>query len=203
MTAQQASIVGIRKATPADTPGISSALADAFQTDPLLSWLVPDEETRTATNRAAFVLFLDEIGVHDDVWTTSDGTTGAALWVPPGRPPVDEERAEQFITAMLAIPGAEPDRTGATFALLEEHHPTPPHEYLWFMGVIPAEQGHGIGSALIAPVLERADRTGTPCYLEATSPRNRALWERHGFRAAAPVSVAGGPPLWPMWRTPA
>jgi GNAT superfamily N-acetyltransferase len=68
---------------------------------------------------------------------------------------------------------------------------------------VPAAQGHGIGSALTAPVLERADRAGAPAYLEATSARNKALYERHGFRASAPISATGGPPLWPMWRDPA
>ena len=55
----------------------------------------------------------------------------------------------------------------------------------------------------MAPVLERADRAGHPAYLEATSARNKALYERHGFHAAAPFAVAGGPPMWPMWRDPA
>jgi ribosomal protein S18 acetylase RimI-like enzyme len=86
---------------------------------------------------------------------------------------------------------------------MDNHHPHQPHEYLWFLGVVPAAQGRGVGSALITPVLERADEAGYPAYLEATSPRNRALYERHGFRAGAPFAVAGGPPLWPMWRDPA
>lgn len=86
--------------------------------------------------------------------------------------------------------------------LLDEHHPQDPHEYLWFLGVVPAAQGHGIGSALMAPVLERADRAGAPAYLEATSPRNRALYERHGFEPGPAIAVGAGPPMWPMWRRP-
>ena len=69
--------------------------------------------------------------------------------------------------------------------------------------MVPAAQGRGLGSALMAPVLERADRAGHPAYLEATSARNKALYERHGFHAAAPFAVARGPPVWPMWRDPA
>ena len=61
----------------------------------------------------------------------------------------------------------------------------------------------GRDAAVLAPVLQRADRAGHPAYLEATSPRNKALYERHGFRTATPFAVAGGPPLWPMWRDPA
>lgn len=87
--------------------------------------------------------------------------------------------------------------------LMDQLHPHEPHEYLWFVGVVPAAQGRGLCSALIVPVLHRADRAGHPAYLEATSPQNKALYERHGFRVAAPFAVAGGPPMWPMWRDPA
>jgi GNAT superfamily N-acetyltransferase len=97
------------------------------------------------------------------------------------------------------------DHTKVTelIALLDAHHPHEPHEYLWFVGVVPAARGRGIGSALMAPVLQRADRAGVPAYLEATSPRNKALYERHGFRATAPITVGGTPPIWPMYRPPA
>jgi hypothetical protein len=54
----------------------------------------------------------------------------------------------------------------------------------------------------MAPVLDRVDRLGVPVYLEATSARSKALYERHGFVASAPFAAAAGPPLWPMWREP-
>jgi len=39
-------------------------------------------------------------------------------------------------------------------------------------------------------------------YLDATSERNKRLYERHGFEAEAEYAPEGGPPLWPMWREP-
>jgi hypothetical protein len=51
-------------------------------------------------------------------------------------------------------------------------------------------------------VLDRADRTGTPAYLDATSPHNRRLYQRHGFRMIGELAVAGGAALWQMWREP-
>jgi hypothetical protein len=54
------------------------------------------------------------------------------------------------------------------------------------------------------PVLERCDRDRVPAYLEASSPRNRALYERHGFEVMEECRYADdGPPLWRMWREPA
>ena len=54
----------------------------------------------------------------------------------------------------------------------------------------------------MAPMLERCDHDGIPAYLEATSDRNRALYERHGFRVRGNIPLPGGPALWRMWRDP-
>ncbi len=86
-------------------------------------------------------------------------------------------------------------------AFLDTKHPHEPHYYLPFLGVEPASQGRGIGSALMRPILERCDREGMPAYLEASSERNRALYERHGFELIEEVRLpGGGPPMWRMWR---
>lgn len=193
---------GARLATPSDTVAVSSALAAAFHDDPVFGWIWPDEAERGAAARAFFDIVVDALAVHDDTWTTTAGVTGAALWVPHGSPPLSDERAEQFVGELVAIAGPRADRALALVAAMDEQHPQSPHEYLWFVGVVPAAQGRGVGSTLMAPVLARADREGHPAYLEATSPRNRTLYERHGFVAGAPFSAADGPPVWPMWREP-
>jgi GNAT superfamily N-acetyltransferase len=202
MTTVAPSRPGARKATPSDTGAVSSALAAAFHDDPVFGWIWPDEAGRGNAARAFFDVVVDALAVHDDTWTTSAGITGAALWVPHGSPPMSDERAEQFVGELVAIAGPRADRALALVAAMDEQHPQAPHEYLWFLGVVPAAQGRGVGSALIAPVIDRADREGHPAYLEATSARSKVLYERHGFVAGAPFSAADGPPLWPMWRAP-
>jgi hypothetical protein len=60
-----------------------------------------------------------------------------------------------------------------------------------------------LGSALLAPVLQRCDSDGLPAYLEASSPRNRALYERQGFAVTEEFALGrGAPPQWRMWREP-
>jgi GNAT superfamily N-acetyltransferase len=192
----------VRKAVPSDTESVSSALGAAFHDDPVFGWLWPDRALRGARVREFFGVVVDILAVHDDTWTTSAGVTAAALWVPYGRAPMSDERGERFADECAAICDPHADRVLELIAAMDEHHPHDPHEYLWFLGVVPAAQGRGIGSTLMAPVLDRADRAGRPAYLEATSERSKTLYERHGFRAGAPFSVADGPPLWPMWRDP-
>ncbi|MFI7635973.1 GNAT family N-acetyltransferase [Nonomuraea sp. NPDC049400] len=88
-------------------------------------------------------------------------------------------------------------------ALAQRHPDREPHLYLACMGVIGGRQGAGLGSAMLRHRLERADAEGLAAYLEASSPRSRALYLRHGFEdLGEPVRVADSPLLWPMWRRP-
>jgi GNAT superfamily N-acetyltransferase len=67
------------------------------------------------------------------------------------------------------------------------------------MGVTPARQGRGFGTALLRPVLERCHADRAPAYLEASTSRNRALYERNGFEVVEECRYADdGPILWRM-----
>jgi GNAT superfamily N-acetyltransferase len=68
---------------------------------------------------------------------------------------------------------------------------------------VPEGQGRGLGSRLIVPVLRRCDRESMPAFLEASTERNGALYERHGFAVSGRFSMPGrGPELRQMWREP-
>jgi GNAT superfamily N-acetyltransferase len=55
------------------------------------------------------------------------------------------------------------------------------HYYLWGLAVRPGEKRKGIGSALMEPVLAKADAEGMPIYLETHDEKNVAYYRRHGF----------------------
>jgi GNAT superfamily N-acetyltransferase len=119
------------------------------------------------------------------------------------RVPVSGEDAEELGRQITELAGSDATRFLGVNKLFDDHHPPGSYWYLQFMGVSPAWQGRGIGSALMAPVLARCDREGVRAYLDATSQRNKRLYERHGFQAEEAFAPSGGPPIWPMWRQPA
>jgi GNAT superfamily N-acetyltransferase len=82
-------------------------------------------------------------------------------------------------------------------------HPAEPSWYLGLLGVDADRRSRGLGSALLRDTLAVVDLARQPAYLEATSPRNRVLYERHGFRHLADVPLPGGPTAYAMWRDPA
>ena len=86
---------------------------------------------------------------------------------------------------------------------MENRHLREPHFYVRTVGVRTALQGQGVGSALMQPMLEKADSAGLPTYIEASSERSAALYERLGFLHMGVFELPeGGPPVWPMRRPP-
>ena len=148
-------------------------------------------------------MFLRRLWFAQDECYTTENVAGAIVWELPGRWKAGMLDQLRLLPAMLAINGRLLPRWGRALATMESHHPAEPHYYLPVVGVEPQWQGHGLGTSLLRPVLERCDGQKLPAYLEASSPRNRALYQRHGFVVTGQFSVGpGSPPLWPMWRTP-
>jgi GNAT superfamily N-acetyltransferase len=190
----------IRKATTADLGAAAYVLAAAFHDDPTVSWLVPDHERRRAMLPAIMELFAEHFQPHGENHVNEAGS-GAALWQPPDAAPTPESE-ERLGSGLVALAGEDIARFDQLRGTFEANHPTEPHYYLMLLGVIPDRQGAGIGSALLHAVLDRADREHMPAYLEATSPRNRALFERRGFVVVDELRTGECPPVWGMVRRP-
>jgi GNAT superfamily N-acetyltransferase len=191
----------VRKATEDESQALARTLGRAFQSDPVFGWLIPDPARREALLAPTFGLFLRRLWLRHEETYTVDGASGVAAWNPPGTwhaGPVDQLR---LLPAMLRVWGRLSPRGLRALTALERGHPSDRHHYLAFMGVEPESQGRGLGSKLLFPVLSRCDGNGTPAYLEASAPRNRGLYERHGFEVTEEIRLGrGAPPVWRMWR---
>jgi GNAT superfamily N-acetyltransferase len=189
-----------RKATKDDLPDLAQTLAEAFFTDPVFEWWIPDLDRRREILPGFFEV-INEATISGDELYVTDDAVGGAVWLPPGGQPSEEDMA----ALAPLLEQATEEYAGPLFellALMEEKHPQEPHYYLFILGTRPQWQSQGIGSALMKIVLERADREGTPAYLEATSEGSKRLYLRHGFEVTGELRLRDAPPLWPMWRTP-
>ena len=111
----------------------------------------------------------------------------AALWFPPGIQPDSDPILNHL---KLSVPAKRLDPIAIGIELQGSLHPSEPHWYLPWMGVVPEAQGMGIGAALLRKGLARADADRLPVYLEATSRRSAAFYARHGFEMKALVEIA-------------
>jgi GNAT superfamily N-acetyltransferase len=193
----------VRKATPDDVTPLADALARAFDGDPPMQWFLPDAESRVARARGLFELMLGKVHLERDWCYTTEDVVGGALWVPPGNWRLGIVQQLALLPGMLRVFGRGLARAQRGLAVMEAGHPRAAHYYLDSLGVVPEWQGRGIGSALLAPVLERCDRERMPAYLNAGSARSRDLYRRHGFEVTEEFGLPDdGPPLWRMWREP-
>src|SRR5262245_51277744 len=129
----------------------------------------------------------------------SDDYAGVALWLPPNVHP-EEDAVMAVIERTVAA--SIRDDLFTVFEHMASYHPHEPHWYLPLIGVDPAHQGKGYGTALMTHALLQCDRDHLPAYLESTNPRNISLYRRHGFDALGTIQVGGSPPLVPMLRQP-
>jgi GNAT superfamily N-acetyltransferase len=189
----------IGRAGRADTKRVAASLALAFHDDPVFRWFSPDDRRRAGMLPHFFDVFVEAYLSHGETYR-DEGAAGAALWATPSADPLSAEPA--YAERLEEIVGIDAPRLFEIVELLEANAPQQPHYHLQFLGVRPGQQGAGLGAALMAPMLERCDRDGVPAYLEATTDRNRALYERHGFRAHGHIPLPAGPALWRMWRDP-
>jgi len=88
------------------------------------------------------------------------------------------------------------------FLEVDKRHPREPHWYLSLLVTDPSAQGRGIGTRLIAPVLERCDVDGHFAYLETQKESNVAWYARSGFEVVDEVRLKGTPPVWLLRRDP-
>ncbi|MFF9123772.1 GNAT family N-acetyltransferase [Streptomyces sp. NPDC014889] len=205
--------VGIRAAGEDDRELVVRLLDEAFQDDPVSGWVFPEREYRRRTHHRLMAAFTDIVLAEGRIDVTEDGTA-CALWLsmPPaadGDGPADADGSGDAAGADDAVrlrESVDPAnaRVEEIARLMADSHPSDrAHEYLWMIGVAPARQGEGLGSALVRHVLDRCDREGVPAYLEASSERSTKLYERLGFAFADhTLDIPDGPRMWPMWREP-
>ena len=184
------------RATLADAPRLAQALASAFQDDPVIAWIFPDQ------HRRAVLPALDGLQPGLPPRPGLDDCRRGRRWLP--RPGAGSCRARSG-SGYCRLWSGSLLRTASVLGALErmeEQHPRDrSHWYLFIFGTEQAAQGQGLGSALLAQVLARVDADGMPAYLESSSERSLALYGRHGREVTSEVAILV-PRIWPMWREP-
>lgn len=192
----------VRRAEPADHDRLARTFAAAFADDPAWSFLLPhiDREQR---QRLFFETELAHlVPERRQIWTTED-CSAVASWGPPGLWSVPVPTVLRLAPQMLRVFGRRLP-LGLRYLMLVEHkHPRTNHWYLEILATEPERQGQGLGSALLRPMLALCDRDGIGAYLESSSERSQALYERNGFRVVETFDMpGGGPEIRRMWRDP-
>lgn len=199
----------IRRAMSAELRGVRECLVAAFWDYPETVQLLPDSRARRCVLPHYVGSDVRDALTHGsvDVARIDGGIVGAAAWLAPAAYPVGVGRqvAEALRLAPIAPGGlralSEARRGQAANRATHRRHP--PHHWLRVVGVHPAHHGTGVGSALIAGGLARADVDGAGAFLFTATEANARWYGRFGFEVTDRYSPT---PTWPtvcaMWRPP-
>ncbi|MBS0331618.1 MAG: GNAT family N-acetyltransferase, partial [Proteobacteria bacterium] len=174
--------------------------------DPIFDWFMRTDARRDAARLRFFKVLLKEVVFPDGRIQRPAAGGAAAVWIPSEKlGPQPVQRELRGLPMLLNAAGL--GRFRRLIALrdaMDGHHPMErPHEYLWFLGVTPAAQGHGVGSRLLKAETDRLDGLGRAGFLETATPRNVPLYQRHGFQVMDEYRPGpDGPLIWAMWREP-
>jgi ribosomal protein S18 acetylase RimI-like enzyme len=186
----------VRKLTPGDEQLAADIIVLAFAADPMTRWTWPDPRTYLAAMPRLVRAFGGKAFAGGSADCIGD-FAGAALWLPPGVEP-DQEAAGEVMRSTLTP--SQYEKALALFSQMADYHPHEPHWFLPLIGVDPAQQGKGLGDALMLHALARCDQDRTPAYLESSNPRNISLYRRHGFEPLGEIRAGSSPPIVPMLR---
>ena len=191
---------------------VATLMGRAFQEDPRFVHACPDSDERAAWTPWLFrwpawagFLFGQTLG-------TVGRLDGVAATIGPGGAEFSEEQLIQCGYGQgREVVGAavwERSMTALDAALEPAHealHQAVP-ELHWLLDVIavePAQQGRGVGSALLRAVSERADADGTPIALLTYNSANLGIYQHFGYGVVCEGMVSGSEvPWWGMRRDP-
>ena len=190
----------VTPAAPADWRQVGDITAEAFSEDPINRWIFgTDAAIRATFRQLARDMYLPEGICHRigndaaTMWALSDARHGLGPF-------------QTFRLALsLLTKGSKGTVKRALTAgeIMQEHHPTDPHLYLFTIGTRKAARGKGLGKTILRPMLDAADRAGLPCYLENSTPANSGFYMSHGFERMQLFEVGeGSPQIEAMWREP-
>ena len=197
--------IEVRTAAADEVPKVAASLADAFINDPVFTFLRPGHLRQEARLRAMLAVEIELYVLPNGgtVWTTS-GYDGAVAALPPDAWEMPKSATGKETLKWMWAFGTRLPRAIRVQRAMAKRHLREPHFYVRTVGVRTALQGQGVGSMLMQPTLAKADSAGLPTYIEASSERSAALYERLGFVRMGVFDLPeGGPPVWPMRRPPA
>jgi ribosomal protein S18 acetylase RimI-like enzyme len=186
---------------------VRAILGRAFVDYNLMVYACANERRRLNATTILYAGMTWDCLMRGEVYTTADGA-GVAAWLGPGTP--ISSFFQQARAGLLRLPVAFGLRGFMKLLAYDEvgrrlhhHYASGPHWYLAVIAVDPAQQGRGLGSQLLAPMLGRADDEKVLCWLETHKDENVRLYERHGFKVVERADVGGHPlPVYGMLRRP-
>lgn len=181
----------VRLAGADDLDAAARVLAAAFDDYPWTRWSIPDDGYADRLEKLQR-LYLSHAVEHGIVIVDAQ-LSAVAAFLPPDAPTLTEQQ-QQLVAELL----------GARLAVISDLSLPNPPVGAWTLetvGVDPACQGKGLGTAITAAGLAMIDERAVALALETSLDRNVDLYRRLGFTTVATTLIPNGPVVYSMNRT--
>ena len=160
----------VRLIQASETDRLGRSMSKAFFNDPLMEYTVPDEEKRLKFNDWFFARAIGYCQRWGEVYA-DENLAGGGAWLSPGNTTMTTMRILRAglwkLPFKLGLAGMSRfNKLDNETARVHKKLAPGDHWYLLFLGVDPAYQNTGIGSAGIEVGAAKAQRAGLSVYLE-------------------------------------
>jgi ribosomal protein S18 acetylase RimI-like enzyme len=184
-------------------PRLLDILVESFDRDPIVNWMVLQDERRKERLRAFFQMWLRLRSYEAGEVLTTPQAEGVFLWLPSQKVQASwREQLAQTLTFLKFCGLRNSRRVLSLFDVLAKEHPPEPHIYVQILGVDPRCRGKGIATDLFNEVIDMAERRGLPCYGETSVELNLDIWGRFGLCPFGEINFQSAPRLWKLRRDP-
>ena len=170
------------KANIADRCLIAGILADAFESNQSVNYIIPPDKKRLKRIRALMEYSFDVCYYFGQVWLSEDKKACALILFP-------QLKRFALVSVWLDIKlifktiGLSRLRSALRREALIKQVQSKDHMvYLWFIGVSPEYQHTGIGSKLLNEIINEANSKTLPVCLETSTLQNLPWYEHFGFK---------------------
>ena len=178
----------MRIATLADADLIKNILLMSFKNDPHVTWLL--EESKNKLKLTILIDYVVRQTLRRGEIYLSDGNNAVALW--------DFERSERIsshyiwrnLAFLIQIGIKSVVRIVKSEAQVHNSFGKyPRYCHLYMIGVLPEEQGKGLASALMNPMIQRMKEKSIPIFLETANLRNVNIYKKKGFKIFKTLTI--------------
>ncbi|MCC6299971.1 MAG: GNAT family N-acetyltransferase [Anaerolineales bacterium] len=175
-----------RQLTLADLESMAQVLAQSFSEDPLVSFILPNAQTRVRTV-AKFFRAMGRLNIRaGSAFGIGKPLQGVAVWSFPNKPEASASPKDllTFLPVLFSPYAIGLRRARAVLSQIDANHKKhapEPHFYLDNLGVLASARGQGLSSKLIRPFLQMADEQKLIAYTDTVTKSNVPLYQHFGF----------------------
>ena len=156
-------------------------LSDSFDDNKSVNYIIKQDKKRVLRIKRLMEYSFEVCMMFGNVFLSHDKKACALILMP------DKKKTNlksvwldiKLITSCIGISNIK--KALERESKINKLHPKGLMYYLWFIGVDPQEQNKGIGSTLLADVINEGVRSNRSVYLETSTLKNIPWYEKFGF----------------------